>query len=91
MSKVTAKQLSAFIDQILKHEDGLAILLGTVPPPIAADLCELKKDMSRISVSGSTGNKNTLCGSRIVKHRKRIQDHKGDRRMEEDQPGYAGI
>ena len=43
MSKVTAKQLSAFIDQILKHEDGLAILLGTVPPPIAADLCELKK------------------------------------------------
>ena len=44
MSKVTAKQLSAFIDQILKHEDGLAVLLGAVPPPIAADLCEMKKD-----------------------------------------------
>lgn len=43
MARVTAKQLSSFIEQILRHEDGLAILLGTVPPPIAADLCELKK------------------------------------------------
>ena len=58
MSKVTAKQLSAFIDQILKHEDGLAILLGTVPPPIAADLCELKKgSLPDLGVHVDGGNK----------------------------------
>lgn len=40
---LTVRQLSSFLEHILMHEDGLAILLGTVSPPIAADIYELKK------------------------------------------------